>query len=193
MREVLKRRPSPAMAVALAAMVVAIAGTAIATPLAVKSALSKKEKKQTKSIADSQITARASGLSVANATTVGGTPLSGLLTTAGCQPGKILGVAKIAGDASVSATFSTSAVSNAMNCTGGTVEVRRESVGLYDVRFNGLATSVAILSGAESGTGETAASAGKILAGPDAGAFQVKVRNLATDALADESFTIITL
>ena len=65
------RRPSPAMIVAVTALVAAVVGTAIATPLAVKSVLSKKEKKQVKGISSKQanlaISDRAPGLSVANA------------------------------------------------------------------------------------------------------------------------------
>jgi hypothetical protein len=65
------RRPSPAMIVAVAALIAAVAGTAIATPLAVKSVLSKPEKKQIKRISSNQanraISNRAPGLSVANA------------------------------------------------------------------------------------------------------------------------------
>ncbi|HSD25521.1 MAG TPA: hypothetical protein VLB79_14470 [Solirubrobacterales bacterium] len=66
-------RPSPAMIVAVTALVVAVVGTAMAAPTAIESVLNKKEKKQTKAIAknqaNSQITQRAPGLSVANANT----------------------------------------------------------------------------------------------------------------------------
>ena len=67
MRRLMGRRPSPAMIVASAALIVALAGTAMAAPIAIKSILNKKEKKQVKSIADSRIKAAASGLSVASA------------------------------------------------------------------------------------------------------------------------------
>ena len=65
------RRPSPAMIVALAALVVALAGTAMAAPTAIKSILNKKEKKQVKNIAKNQINALAPGLSVKHANTAG--------------------------------------------------------------------------------------------------------------------------
>lgn len=65
------RRPSPAMIVALAALVVALAGTAMAAPTAIKSILNKKEKKQAKNIAKNQINALAPGLSVKHADTAG--------------------------------------------------------------------------------------------------------------------------
>ena len=65
------RAPSPSMIVAVAALIAAVGGTAIAAPLALESVLSKKEKKQVKGIAKTQansaIDSRAAGLSVANA------------------------------------------------------------------------------------------------------------------------------
>ena len=66
-----RRRPSPAMIVALAALVVALAGTAMAAPTAIKSILNKKEKKQANNIAKNQINALAAGLSVKHANTAG--------------------------------------------------------------------------------------------------------------------------
>lgn len=65
------KKPSPAMAVAIAALCISLAGTAIAAPVLVS--LSKQEKKQVKKIArkvsNKNITARAGGLSVASAKT----------------------------------------------------------------------------------------------------------------------------
>ncbi len=66
-----RRRPSPAMIVALVALVVALAGTAMAAPTAIKSILNKKEKKQANNIAKNQINALAPGLSVKHADTAG--------------------------------------------------------------------------------------------------------------------------
>jgi hypothetical protein len=57
------RRPSPAMVVAGMALIIALAGTAMAAPTAIKSVLSKKEKSQVKNI----VNGLAPGLSVANA------------------------------------------------------------------------------------------------------------------------------
>jgi hypothetical protein len=65
------RRPSPAMIVAAAALIVALAGTAMAAPTAIKSVLNKPEKKQVKKIANNRINALASGLSVRRAETAG--------------------------------------------------------------------------------------------------------------------------
>jgi hypothetical protein len=102
MRRLKGRKPSPAMIVASAALIIALAGTAMAAPTAIKSILNKKEKKQTKAIADSRIKAAAPGLSVAsakkadlatNADAVGGQSLANIVigrsdptTGAQCDP-----------------------------------------------------------------------------------------------------------
>jgi ABC-type Na+ efflux pump permease subunit len=64
MREKL-RKPSPALVLSVVAIVLALAGTGVAS-VATISALSKKEKKQTRNIADSEVNKLAPGLSVAN-------------------------------------------------------------------------------------------------------------------------------
>ena len=60
MRKLASRRPSPAMVVAIIAVILALAGTATA-------ALTKKDKKQVRKIADGEISKQAPGLSVAKA------------------------------------------------------------------------------------------------------------------------------
>lgn len=65
--------------VAGAVLVLAIAGTAIAGPSAIKSALTKSKVKK---IANKEIKKAAPGLSVANANTVGNVPLSGIASVA---------------------------------------------------------------------------------------------------------------
>src|SRR5262245_19229946 len=62
MNRIKQRVPSPAMAVAGTALVVALAGTAIDGPLASKSALSKPEKKQVRKIAKQETDAATSKL-----------------------------------------------------------------------------------------------------------------------------------
>jgi hypothetical protein len=59
------------MAVAVAALIVALAGTAMAAPTAIKSILNKQEKKQVKNIAKNQVNKLAPGLSVKHANTAG--------------------------------------------------------------------------------------------------------------------------
>jgi hypothetical protein len=71
------------MIVAGVALIVALAGTAMAAPTAIKAVLDKKEKKQVKNIANKQINKRAPGLSVANANTVGGFSAAALQTSSG--------------------------------------------------------------------------------------------------------------
>lgn len=71
----LKKRPSPSMVVAIIALVFALVGTAIGS-VATLNALSKKQKKQTRSIADTEVNKLAPGLSVKNASTLGGLPPS---------------------------------------------------------------------------------------------------------------------
>src|SRR4051812_43307173 len=70
-----KKRPSAPMVLSIIAVVFSLAGTGAAS-VATISALSKKEKKQTRNIADSEITKKAPGLSVANADKLGGQPAS---------------------------------------------------------------------------------------------------------------------
>jgi hypothetical protein len=60
------------------------------------------------------------------------------LSTAGCQVGTILGAARIDGY-NAPAMFGTGAwVTFPRNCSGGSIEVRRNGVGSYNVRFNGI-------------------------------------------------------
>jgi hypothetical protein len=69
MRRLKGSRPSPAMIVAGVALIIALAGTAMAAPTAIKSVLNKQEKKQTKNIAKNQVNKLAPGLSVRRAET----------------------------------------------------------------------------------------------------------------------------
>jgi hypothetical protein len=94
-----RRRPSPAMIVAGLALIIALAGTAMAAPTAIKSILNKKEKKQVKNISKNQVTALAPGLSVKHANTadtankasdadaLGGVELKNIAVARSDQPG----------------------------------------------------------------------------------------------------------
>lgn len=64
-----RHRPAPGTVLGLIALVVAVAGTAFADPLATNSVLNKKEKKQTRNIARAEIAKAAPNLSVRNAQT----------------------------------------------------------------------------------------------------------------------------
>lgn len=77
MRQIRASRPSPAIIVAILALVAALAGSAIAGPHANTSAVTKsKLKKIATKQADKQIDERAPGLSVANANALEGKPAS---------------------------------------------------------------------------------------------------------------------
>ena len=83
MRRLKGRMPSPAMTVAGVALIIALAGTAMAAPTAIKSVLDKKEKKQVKNIAKNQINKLGPGLSVASAKTADSANTANSATTAG--------------------------------------------------------------------------------------------------------------
>jgi hypothetical protein len=68
-KQLISGRHTPAMIVAVLALVAAVTGAAVAGPTATKSALSKKEKKQVRNIADSEINKLAPGLAVKSAAT----------------------------------------------------------------------------------------------------------------------------
>lgn len=72
-----------------------------------------------------------------------------------CANGAVRGFAVVTGDpskgiANIPDQFSSAKTlfSRAFNCSGGPIEVRRVSVGVYEVRFDGNATASAVVSGA---------------------------------------------
>jgi hypothetical protein len=76
-----------------------------------------------------------------------------------CQEGAVRGIAAVTGDpakgiANVPDTFSSarSLFSHTFNCTGGATQVRRISVGVYEVRFAGNKAGIGLVS---SGSAET--------------------------------------
>ena len=75
MRKIRVDKPSPAMVVAIVALIFAVTGTAVAG-VATISSLTKSEKKTVKKIANKQIKKKGPGLSVANAKKLGGQPAS---------------------------------------------------------------------------------------------------------------------
>jgi hypothetical protein len=123
----------------------------------------------------------------------------------GCQTGKILGFAFIDGTAASfpqSYTSDPAFIRNVNNCSGGTVEVRHASHGVYHVRFAGNPAQLAWA--APNGTGEEISgissdnifTASKITAGSEAGAFRVESADVDSDHPDDASrqpgqFTIL--
>ena len=122
--------------------------------------------------------------------------LSGLLRSDGCQAGKLRGHARVKGSPLMPNTYTDSPmfVDLVRNCSGGTVEVRRTLVGHYLVRFNGAGGQLAVVSSNTdfSNVGENnVVAAGRIAAGPDAGAFEVTVANEPENNFEDGPFTIL--
>jgi hypothetical protein len=94
------RRPSPPMVVALTALIVALAGTAMAAPTAIKSVLDKPEKKQVKKIAKNQVNKLAPGLSVASARSADAAKRADVASNADALGGQALGNIVVARSAS---------------------------------------------------------------------------------------------
>jgi len=133
----------------------------------------------------------------ANANNIGGTPLTGLLQTAGCQSGKVLGFARLRGQSGVvPATYTSdpAAVDTVLNCSGQSVEVRRTGTGRYFIRFNGnpAAFAFAQVRFDDEGIDENnCATVRKATAGPDANAFAVTVFNCSDNAVEDTDVTFM--
>lgn len=99
MSKIRVHKPSPAMAVAIIALIFAVTGTA-AAGVATISVLSKKEKKQTRNIAKDEINKAAPGLSVADSAKLGGQAASFYLPATGLR------TATVAGNGTVDAAHS---------------------------------------------------------------------------------------
>jgi hypothetical protein len=110
-----------------------------------------------------------------------------------CRPGAILGIASITDRAVHSGAFPANYSSaaalfdNRFNCTGGAVLVRRDSPGIYDIRFVGNGGNVIV--GNASGN-----AAGALGWGRHAdGSFTVYLTQAATGALVDSAFVVTLL
>ena len=103
----------------------------------------------------------------------------------GCQTGKVLGYARIKGTADIPTTYvdESAFIDSTNNCTGGRVEVRKESTGRYFVRFVGNSASLALAVSNSDGSGpnsqhnDNMVSVAKINSGTDAGSFRVEVED----------------
>ena len=114
MSQIKNARPSPALVIAVLALIAAIAGTAIADPFATKGISAKKTKKIAKNVANKQITKRAAGLTVGNANSLAGTPASAY----GLKPDWVL----------------VNAAGGVVHQSGG-ISVTKGSPGVYSVNF----------------------------------------------------------
>jgi hypothetical protein len=65
-----------------------------------------------------------------------------------CAPGAIRGLAAVAGSDSMPETWTGRFLNRKFNCAGKGVQVRRLDLGIYDVRFPGNASTVALVSAA---------------------------------------------
>jgi hypothetical protein len=187
--------PSPAILVAAIALTLAVAGTSIAAdPLA------KLTKAKVRSIANKEIDQRAPGLSVDEATfaiTAGNSERlnnldsSAFLPATGCSPGKVLGRARFDPAAmSASPAYSTAGVTVPENCSGGTVEASRLSIGTYRIRFNGSNAAVAVCSDMAQGDGDFAITQ-VVLSAIAPGHWRVQVYDPINNNLADVPFACI--
>lgn len=110
-----------------------------------------------------------------------------------CRPGAILGIASITDRAVHSGAFPTTYSSaaalfdNRFNCTGGAVLVRRESQGVYSIKFVGNGGNVIV--GNVSGN-----AAGTLGWGRRAdGSFTVYLTEAGTSGLVDSAFVVTLL
>jgi len=192
MRSLLEKgRLSPSLVISILALVVAVGGGSYAV------ALSKKDKKVIKKVANGQINKRAPGLSVAQASTaqsasnsalLGGIPSSGY-THSDCNSttGQAKGIAQILARASFPSSFTNVA---GYNCSGQAVQAKRINTGWYEVRWLGNPSNIAL--------GTSAAGAGGISfdenvavlrTGP--GDFIVTNSEVSTHSGADEPFNLV--
>jgi hypothetical protein len=193
------KRPSPALIVAVCALAFAMVGTAVASDGAVSKITKSKVKSIAKKQADKRLKANVSGshVNVAdNANALGGAAASDYLKVGGCANGKTQGRARINGEnAGFPATYTSAApfITQAFNCSGQSVEVRRSSTGHFQVRFNGNPATLAVCSG-NTDTSVSAendiCAAGFNTTGPDVNAFEVTMANEPTNVFSDNDFTI---
>ena len=201
MRRAFRSRPSPAMVVALIALFVALGGTGYAAVSIKNGSLAGKKLKRNsvtgKQVKESTLaTVRRSRNADTASTAITATraanagQLDGLSRTdfvrRGCGPdtGQIKGIVTVTASPTFSSTFTEVA---GYNCSGKTIEVRRLSMGRYEVRFNDNPTTEAVMTPREAGvfTHESG------VFPETAGSFQANTATSTT--FADISFTLIAL
>jgi hypothetical protein len=121
----------------------------------------------------------------------------------GCKIGLVQAFARVKGQSGIPATYTDSStfVDTKNSCTGGTVQVRRQSEGVYYVRFNGLNAKLAVAIsnsdgfGVDSAANDNVLSVNRITGGADEGSFRVEVEDVTgsgTDA-EDGWFNIVVV
>ena len=106
----------------------------------------KKASSATSAISAHTATSATTAATATNATELGGHPASSYLTT-GCETGTVEGYATVdGGEPSFPSTFTSAApfLQRTFNCSGGAVQVRRLSAGVYDIEFVGNPGTVAV-------------------------------------------------
>lgn len=122
-----------------------------------------------------------------NALSLGGVAAGDYLK-AGCATGTIDGYAEIRGVSTMPSTYTTSPtyVTDAYDCSGQAVEVRRLGAGVYDIQFPGSPGTLAVASGLACVLGEpllcevedpVTVTSTYITSGTDEGGFQVQIRD----------------
>jgi hypothetical protein len=105
----------------------------------------------------------------------------------GCQNGTVKGSARVKGTAGIPSSYvnESAYIDLSNSCSGGRIEVRRASTGVYFVRFVDNPASLAVgvpnqdgASTTTSGDSDNTLTIGKISSGTDAGAFRVDVNDL---------------
>jgi hypothetical protein len=204
MRRLLNSRPSPAMVVALIALFVALGGSGYAA-ISIKNGSLPGKKLKRNSVTGKQVkestlatvprarsaTQAATAANAANAASADNADkLGGLARTSfvrrECDPdtGQIRGIVTVTASPTFSSTFTEVP---GYNCSGKTIEVRRLSMGRYEVRFNDNPTTEAIMTPREAGV--FAHESGVF---PEAaGSFQANTST--ATAFTDVSFTLIAL
>jgi hypothetical protein len=164
------KRPSPATVLSIIAILIASTGTAIA-------ALGKN------TVGSSQIKPNAakgkdikeSTLKGVNAAKLGGIAAASYLQNANCTgDGKVRGFARVPASGAFSSSFTPV---TGYNCSGGTIEARRDAAGLYEVRFNGNPSEIAVATLVQSASAGFPASTYVGLQQVAAGHFEATVHN----------------
>ena len=125
------------------------------------------------------------------------------VTNMGCKNGLVKGFARIKGTSGVPSAYvdETAYIDRSHTCAAGSrIEVRRESEGVYFVRFTDNTASLAIAvpnqdgaSTSLSGDADNTITVGKVSSGNDAGAFRVDVHDEPDSVRQDGQFTIALL
>lgn len=209
-------RPSAALVVACLALLVAMGGTGYASGLITGKQV-KNSSLTGKDIKDATLTgndvaadaltgadvdeaglgAVPQALSAGSAERLGRLGAEDVLTVDGCQVGKLHGSVQIkTHGGNVPATYQQHPtwIDNAYSCNGGAVQVRRQGIGMYDVKFLQNPADLAFVQVRTDGSaaGQVCSSLDKIdVAGLDLNAFEVRLFSCSMGASLDRDFALM--